>query len=99
MNLLAQASELFLLQKSNLIHVRQIHPMQVAASGADAGDQLTRMVESVDRSVLASTAVLAGGNSSPRCSSQSLSVIDSCSNNRACWSLQPPLKPRSIRKR
>jgi hypothetical protein len=39
-----------------------------------------------------------GGNSSPRCSSQSVSVIESCSNNRACWSLQPPLKPRSIRK-
>src|SRR5271165_5383015 len=40
MNLLAQASELFLLfQQSNLIHVRQIPSVQVGASGADAGDQ------------------------------------------------------------
>src|SRR5882724_9950674 len=39
-----------------------------------------------------------GRHSNPRCSSQSLSVIDSSSNKRACWSLQPPLKPRSIRK-
>ena len=40
MNLLVQASELFLLlQESNRIHVRQIQSVQVAASSADAGDQ------------------------------------------------------------
>jgi hypothetical protein len=40
MNLLAHAPQLFqLLQKSNLIHVRQIPSMQVAPSGADPGDQ------------------------------------------------------------
>jgi hypothetical protein len=40
MNLLAQASELFLLlPESNQIHVRQIQSMQVATSCADADDQ------------------------------------------------------------
>ena len=40
MNLLVQASELFLLlQESNRIHVRQIHSIQVATSRADPGDQ------------------------------------------------------------
>ncbi len=40
MNLLAQASELLLLlYEPNLIHVRQIQSVQVAASGADASDQ------------------------------------------------------------
>jgi hypothetical protein len=40
MNLVAHAPELFLLlQESNLIHVRQIQPVQVAGGGANPGDQ------------------------------------------------------------
>jgi hypothetical protein len=40
MNLLTQASELFLLlQESKLFHVRQIPLVQVIPSGADPGDQ------------------------------------------------------------
>jgi hypothetical protein len=40
MNLLVQASEfLLLLQEANRMHVRQIYSVQVAASGADSGDQ------------------------------------------------------------
>ena len=40
MNLLAQTPKFFLLfQEANLVHVRQIQPVQVAASGADPRDQ------------------------------------------------------------
>jgi len=43
MNLLAHAPEFFLLlQESNLIHVRQIQPVQVAAGGANPGDQFNQ---------------------------------------------------------
>src|SRR4029077_10287505 len=40
MNLLAHAPKLFLLlQEPNLIHVRQIHSVQIATSATDPGDQ------------------------------------------------------------
>jgi hypothetical protein len=43
MNLLAQAPKLFLLlQEPNLIHVRQIQPVQIAPSVADPGDQFNQ---------------------------------------------------------